>query len=127
MVGVVKLFASWMMSWVRVSTFFQITRCPTLTVVGLGANELLPLMPTMLIVASANGAGVGVDGLELPQPAARAAKATRIAKCVGRVFMETSKAMGMPKRLVKIASMFAKSERSPCAFLSADVNRIDYT
>lgn len=88
MVGVVKLFASWMMSWVLVSTFFQITRCPTLTVVGLGANELLPLMPTMLIVASANGVGVGIDGVELLQPAARAAKTTSDAIDVVRISIE---------------------------------------
>jgi hypothetical protein len=127
MAGVVKLFASWMMSWVLVSVFFQMTRCPTLTVVGLGANELLPLMPMILIVASASGVGVGDEGVELPQPAATAAKAMRIAKYVDRVFMETSQAIGTPKRLAKIAPLFAKSERSPCAFLSADVNRIDFT
>lgn len=126
MAGVVKLFASWMMSWVLVSVFFQITRCPTLTVVGLGANELLPLMPMILIVASASGDGVGDEGVELPQPAVIAAKATRIAKYVDRVFMETSQAMGLPKRLGEIAPMFAKSERSPCAFLSGYVNPINY-
>lgn len=66
-----------MMSWFLVSMFFQMTRCPTVTVVGLGANELLPLIPTMLIVASARGVGVGVDGVELPQPTASTATATR--------------------------------------------------
>jgi hypothetical protein len=89
MFGVVKLFESWMMSWVLVSMFFQITRCPTVTVVGLGANELLPLMPTMLIVASARGVGVGVEGLELPQPAASVAKATSVAMYIDRVFIRT--------------------------------------
>lgn len=100
--GVVKLFASWMMLWVLVSTFFQITRCPTLTVVGLGAKELLPLMPTMLTVASVSGGGVGADGLELPQPAASAAKTTSVAIDVDRIFIGTSQATGMPQRHAKI-------------------------
>jgi hypothetical protein len=75
MLGVVNELASWMMSCVLVSAFFQITRCPRLAVVGLGTNELLPLIPVMLMVRSAAAGGVvvvvvvGVDGLELPHAA----------------------------------------------------------
>ena len=74
--AVVNVPASCAASCERVSMFFQITRCPTLTVVGLGANEFAPLMPAMLIVTS--GPGVdddGDEGLELPHAAASAAEA----------------------------------------------------
>ena len=49
------------------SVFFQTTRCPMLTVVGLGANDCAPLMPVMLIVTSGPGlTGVGDEGVPLP-------------------------------------------------------------
>jgi hypothetical protein len=64
-----------------VSVFFHITRWPTFSVVGLGANDWLPLMPVMLIVTSGPGLdGEGEDGLELLPQALNANAAAMIAK-----------------------------------------------
>jgi hypothetical protein len=113
MIGVVKLFASWMMSWFLVSTLFQMTRCPRLTVVGLGTNELLPLMPAMLMVASAGGVvGVGVAGLELPQAEAITPRTARVAMEVGRIFiMRSQKATAIPTQGRVKCRVFCESLR----------------
>jgi hypothetical protein len=63
---VVNVLLSATASWDRVSVFFQTTRCPTFTVVGLGAKDCAPLMPVMLMVMSGPGVGVlGAEGVEL--------------------------------------------------------------
>lgn len=131
MIGVVKLFVSWMMSWLRVSTFFQMTRCPTVTVVGLGTNELLPLMPVMLTVTSAAGVGVGVgvDGLESPQPTMEAATATSIAMCAIRMFMAPVNATAVPTKLQGyMMEMSVKgTNRSRAAYFQGKSGRLDVT